>query len=270
MAGGVDVRERSVSRAGVRSVEPGPPASGRASTVDAHMSAPIPDDLNWVVVIPAKPLATAKSRLADVAGTRRPELALAMLVDTVTAAAATPGVRSVLVVTDDERIAAAVSAVGAAVTPDEPRAGLNAAFEHGIAAALSAHPGCGVALLAGDLPALRAAELRGVLHRAWTSPPAAGVIAVADRDGDGTTLLAARTPTQLHPAYGPGSFARHLTLGALDATVADSAGLTGLRCDVDDAAGLRAAVETGVGPATAALLAAAHAEGPESLTDPGP
>ncbi|HTC71189.1 MAG TPA: 2-phospho-L-lactate guanylyltransferase [Acidothermaceae bacterium] len=229
------------------------------------MSAPSPDDMNWVVVIPAKTLATAKSRLADVAGTRRPELALAMLVDTVTAAAGTPGVRSVLVVTDDERIAAAVAAVGAVVTPDEPRAGLNAAFEHGITQALSTNPGCGVALLTGDLPALRAAELGGVLHRAWTS--SAGVIAVADRDGDGTTLLAARTPTQLHPAYGPGSFARHLTLGAM---VADLDGLTGLRCDVDDAAGLRAAVEIGVGAATAALLAAAHAQGPGSLTDPGP
>jgi 2-phospho-L-lactate guanylyltransferase len=234
------------------------------------MSATAPDDMNWVVVIPAKPLATAKSRLADLAGSRRPELALAMLVDTVTAAAATPGVRSVLVVTDDERIAAAVSAIGAVVTPDEPRAGLNAAFEHGMAAAVSAHPGFGVALLTGDLPALRAAELGGVLHRAWTSTRSAGVIAVADRDGDGTTLLAARMPTQLHPAYGPGSFARHVSLGAVAASNDDSDDLPGLRCDVDDALGLRAAVEIGVGTATAALLSGAHAQGPGSLTDPGP
>jgi 2-phospho-L-lactate guanylyltransferase len=231
------------------------------------MSAPLPDDLNWVVVIPAKTLATAKSRLADVAGARRPELALAMLVDTVQAAAATPGVRLVLVVTGDKQIAAAVSAVGAVVVPDEPRAGLNAAFEHGIAAALSAHPGCGVALLMGDLPALRPAELGGVLHWAWTSTPSAGVIAVADRDADGTTLLAARSPGQLHPAYGPGSFARHLALGALGAPDTD---LAGLRCDVDDAVGLRAAVDIGVGAATAALLTSAHAQGPGSLTDPGP
>jgi 2-phospho-L-lactate guanylyltransferase len=231
------------------------------------MSAPIPDDMNWVVVIPAKTLATAKSRLADVAGARRPELALAMLVDTATAAAGTPGVRSVVVVTDDERIAAAASAVGAIVTPDEPRAGINAAFAHGIAHALSTDPGCGVALLTGDLPALRAAELGGVLRLAWTS---AGVVAVADREGDGTTLLAARTPTQLHPAYGPGSFARHTAVGVVGAISADLDGLTGLRCDVDDAVGLRAAVDIGVGLATAALLASAHAEGPGSLTDPGP
>jgi 2-phospho-L-lactate/phosphoenolpyruvate guanylyltransferase len=236
------------------------------------MSAPIPDDMNWVVVIPAKTLATAKSRLAGVAGARRPELALAMLVDTVTAAAATPGVRSVLVVTDDDLIAAAVSAVGAVVTPDEPRAGLNAAFEHGIAVAHSTRPDAGVALLTGDLPALRAAELSGVLRRAWTST-SPGVLAVADREGDGTTLLAARTPAQLRPAYGPGSFARHLAVGAVgapSATADNHDDLAGLRCDVDDAVGLRAAVDIGVGAATAALLTSAPAQGPGSLTDPGP
>jgi 2-phospho-L-lactate guanylyltransferase len=219
------------------------------------MGAAIPSDATWVVVIPAKSLATAKSRLADVAGPRRPELALAMLLDTLTAAAATHGVRSVLVVTDDDAIAAAASELGATVVADEPRAGLNAALEHGISIAASMYPGCGVALLTGDLPALRPAELGGVLEFASTS---AGAIAVADRAGDGTTLLAARAPEHLHPSFGAGSFARHLALGAV--AVDDT--IEGLRCDVDDDVSLRAALGIGVGRTTAALLAREDAQGP--------
>ena len=221
------------------------------------MGAAMPSDATWVVVIPAKSLATAKSRLSEVVGTRRPELALAMLLDTLTAAAATPGVRSVLVVTNDDRIAAAASELGATVVPDEPPAGLNPALEHGIAIAASHHPGCGVALLTGDLPALRSPELRGVLEFASTS---AGAIAVADHAGDGTTLLAARAPEHLHPSFGAGSFARHRALGA--ASVDDS--IEGLRCDVDDDVSLRAALRIGVGCATAALLATENEQGPGS------
>jgi 2-phospho-L-lactate/phosphoenolpyruvate guanylyltransferase len=220
----------------------------------------VPDDAGWVVVIPAKGLATAKSRLADAVGLRRRALALAMLLDTVSAAAATPGVRSVLIVTNDDRIAAAVIALGAAVVADERRAGLNAALEHGISVAASMHPGSGVALLMGDLPALRPAELGSVLHLASTSPAPAGMVAVADRDGDGTTLLAARTPATLHPSFGGASFARHLALGA----VAVQERLDSLRRDVDDDRSLRAALELGVGTATAALLGAQHAQGPGS------
>jgi 2-phospho-L-lactate/phosphoenolpyruvate guanylyltransferase len=218
----------------------------------------VPDDLAWVIVVPAKGLATAKSRLADVAGARRPELALAMLLDTVAAASAAPGVGSVLVVSNDEQIAAAASAIGAIIVPDGPRAGMNAALDHGISVAVSTRPDCGVALLTGDLPALRSAELGGVLHLAATS---AAVMVVADREGDGTTLLAAPTPARLRPAFGSGSFARHCALGAVPVELD---GIDGLRCDVDDDAGLQAALGIGVGRATAALLAAEHAQGPGS------
>lgn len=245
-----------MSRAGLRSVESGRLArvseSTWASNVGAQMGAALSSDATWVVVIPAKSLATAKSRLADAAGARRPELALAMLLDTLTAAAATHGVRSVLVVTDDDRIGAAATALGATVVPDEPRSGLNAALEHGISIAASMHPRCGVALLTGDLPALRPAELEGVLNFASASPTV--VVVAADRAGDGTTLLATLTPEHLHPSFGAGSFARHRALGAV--AVDDS--FEGLRCDVDDDASLRAALGIGVGPATSALLATEH------------
>ena len=223
------------------------------------MGEAVPGDVGWVVVIPAKSLATAKSRLGDVAGTRRRELALAMLLDTVEAATATHGVRRFWSLPTTTTIRTAATALGAVVVPDAPRAGLNAAFDYGIAAAASLHPGGGVALLTGDLPALRPAELGSVLQGAvlqFASAP----VAVADRGGDGTTLLAARDPASLRPSFGAGSFARHRALGA--AAIEES--IEGLRCDVDDNLGLRAALAIGVGRATAALLAPVDARGPGS------
>jgi 2-phospho-L-lactate guanylyltransferase len=214
------------------------------------MNTSVPDDAGWVVVIPAKPLATAKSRLMDAAGSRRPELALAMLLDTIEATLLTDGVTAVLVVTADGLIAASASELGAVVVPDVPGKGLNAAFLYGIEMAVARYPGTGVALLMGDLPALRTRELEAALAVAASST---GMVAVADREGVGTTMLASRSPAQLRPAFGVGSFARYL---ALDASAVELYGLDGLRCDVDDAAGLRAATRLGVGTRTAAAVAA--------------
>ena len=209
---------------------------------------PSPDDVGWVVVVPAKPLATAKSRLADAAGNRRPDLALAMLLDTVEATLRANHVVAVLVVTDDDLIAAAAADLGAVVVADVPGEGLNSAFRYGIEVAAARYPGTGVALLAGDLPALRSRELEVALGVAASS---AGVVCSADREQIGTTMLAARSPAQLRPAFGAESFARHLALDA----IAIGGEFGGLRCDVDDEAGLRAAIRLGVGTRTAATVA---------------
>jgi 2-phospho-L-lactate/phosphoenolpyruvate guanylyltransferase len=205
-----------------------------------------PDDGGWVVVVPAKPLATAKSRLADAVGNHRADLALAMLLDTIEAALGAKQVLAVLVVTDDDGIATAATQVGAVVVPDVPGQGLNAAFLHGIEMAVAQYPSAGVALLAGDLPALRHSELEAALAVAESSR---GMVAVADHEGVGTTMLASRVAARLRPAFGVGSFARHRALGAV-AVEGDE--LNGLRRDVDDAGGLQAAIALGVGSRTAA------------------
>src|SRR3954464_5413205 len=54
----------------------------------------------WIVAIPVKRTAIAKSRLAPAYPQHRPELARAFAVDTTAAAVASPLVRAVLVVTD--------------------------------------------------------------------------------------------------------------------------------------------------------------------------
>jgi 2-phospho-L-lactate guanylyltransferase len=209
----------------------------------------MPDDVGWAVVIPAKPLATAKSRLADAAGTHRADLALAMLLDTIEATLSAEHVVAVLVVTDDNLITAAAAELGAVVVPDVPGEGLNAAFSYGIEVVVAQHPGSGVALLAGDLPALRSRELQTALLVAASSPD---MLVVADREGVGTTMLASHSAARLRPAFGVGSFARHRALGAVALEIKD---VDGLRSDVDDAAGLQAAITLGVGTRTAAVVA---------------
>lgn len=199
----------------------------------------------WGLVVPVKRLALAKSRLAAYGDEVRQDLALAFAVDVVTAAAGADSVVQVLVVTDDERAAEAVSRAGATVVPDSPDAGLNPALAHGVAL-LRQEREVGVATVSADLPALRSADLEAALR----CVPLHGRGFVADAAGTGTTLLAAAPGVDLAPAYGAGSRAGHSASGALELPAAD-----GLRLDVDTPEDLVRALRLGVGTATAAVAA---------------
>jgi 2-phospho-L-lactate guanylyltransferase len=197
----------------------------------------------WSVVVPAKRLAVAKTRLRPLTS-GDPEahaaLVLALLADTVAAALACPVVGTVLVVTDDPAAATEVTRLGARTVADEPDAGLNAALAHGARRA----GGPAVAALSSDLPALRPDELAAALVAAEAAPRCF----VADAHGTGTTLLTA-VGTALAPSFGPASAAAHRAGGAVELT----GGWPGLVRDVDTEADLRAAVRLGVGPRTSAL-----------------
>jgi 2-phospho-L-lactate guanylyltransferase len=194
------------------------------------------------VVVPVKRLEQAKSRLSAYGDAHRRELALAFAVDVVTAARE---VARVLVVTDDPRAAAVLSALGAEITPDDPDSGLNPALAHGAEHLRLQQPGLGVATLSADLPALRAEDLRAVLAQV----PPGGRGFVADVAGTGTTLLAAGPGADLLPSFGPGSRSAHLASGAVELEAAP-----GLRQDVDTPADLVAVVALGVGACTSDLL----------------
>ncbi|MEE4540826.1 2-phospho-L-lactate guanylyltransferase [Streptomyces sp. V4-01] len=209
----------------------------------------------WSLVVPLKPLAVAKSRLAEAAGGARPALALAFAADTVAAALACARVRDVTVVTDDPLAGAELGALGAHVVPDAPGAGLNAALRHGAGQVGLRRPRSAVAALNGDLPALRPAQLAEVLDEALRAPERAFL---ADAAGLGTTLLAARPGVALRPAFGGLSRARHLASGAREILLP---AVEGVRQDVDTPDDLRAALALGVGPRTAALFADPSAAG---------
>lgn len=200
----------------------------------------------FTVVLPVKPLGQAKSRLDLPPATRR-ELVLAMAADTVAAALAATLVRGVLVVTDDPQAAKVLTGLGALVVPDRPRAGLNAALSHGVAAARESWPGCHAATLSADLPALRTTELDTALRHAELLDRSM----VPDAAGDGTTLLAARTGVRIAPAYGAGSRQRHERAGH---RVIELPAASGLRRDVDTLADLATATEHGLGEFSAAVV----------------
>ncbi|WP_367045179.1 2-phospho-L-lactate guanylyltransferase [Streptomyces sp. Je 1-332] len=205
--------------------------------------------MQWTLVIPLKPLERAKSRLTATTGdTLRPGLALAFAQDTVAAAGACPSVRDVVVVTDDGLAGRELAALGARIVRDEPAGGLNAALAHGAAAVRAGRPAAAVAALNADLPALRPRELARVLDSAARFPRSF----LADAAGIGTTLLCADRGSELRPAFGAASRARHMDSGALELRLDD---VDSVRQDVDTGDDLRAALALGVGPRTAAAAA---------------
>ena len=222
--------------------------------IDAR-TAPAP---GWVLILPLKGGAAAKSRLGG-----GPVLARAIALDCLDAVLGCPDVRRVLVVTADGATAEDAATAGALVVRESrPGSGLVAAVRDGLAAACA--PGAGpTAVLLGDLPALRPADLAGGLRAATAAlagRPRAPMAAVPDAEGSGTVLLAGRTPGDLDPAFGPGSLVEHLRRGAVPVPLDDAAGFDAarLRHDVDTPDDLRVAVRLGVGPRTAALLGRAR------------
>lgn len=201
------------------------------------------------LIIAVKRLAAAKTRLAPVLAARtREDMVLAMLVDTLTAAARVGALRSITVITPDEAAAAAAAELGADVLADPTPEGhgdpLNNAIvtaERVITESLS-----NIVVLQGDLPALQTQELSEAIAAARHHQRSF----VADRLGSGTAALCA-FGTALDPQFGPDSSAQHRRSGAIELT----GPWPGLRCDVDTPADLAAARRLGVGAATAQAVA---------------
>jgi 2-phospho-L-lactate guanylyltransferase len=199
----------------------------------------------WTVVIPVKPSARGKSRL-DVPGVVRVELARAIALDTIEAAASCASVGQVVVVTDDGGLVMqAFDIPGLRFVSDEKAEGLDAAIALGAETA----EGMPRAALLGDVPALRPEDLAAALDAAAAVDR--GV--VADAEGTGSTLVTARAGVTWASSFGEGSFARHVSLGCVPLSIPDA---STLRRDVDTAGQLAAAEQLGLGRRTAALLGA--------------
>lgn len=169
----------------------------------------------FTVIIPVKGTSAAKSRIGPGDNSA---LALAMALDTVEAALQ---VAPVVVVTSHPE---PFSSLGALVILD-PGTGLNGA----IAAAIEQVDGP-TAILLGDHPALRPAELSEALTAATEHDRAL----VADADGEGSALTTSMGAHDLR--FGEGSRARHRAEGYVEL----DGEWPGLRRDVDTAEQLAA------------------------------
>jgi 2-phospho-L-lactate guanylyltransferase len=204
------------------------------------------------LIIAVKRLAIAKTRLAPVfSAPTRERVVLAMLLDTIAAAAKASSLRGITVVTPDDVAAEAARQLGADVLADPTPDGHPDPLNNAIVAAESViaatpDPPPNIVVLQGDLPALQTQELSQAIGAARAHRRSF----VADRHGSGTAaLLAFGSP--LMPAFGPESARRHRSSGAVELT----GPWPGLRCDIDTPDDLATARRLGVGPATAQAVA---------------
>lgn len=214
-------------------------------------------------VLPIKRFDRAKQRLdPPLSPAVRRELAGAMVADVLAALAGVGGLDAIVAVTG-EPVAAELARAAGAETIDERREdGQSAAAVAGIARACErgAH---NVLLVPGDCPALDGAELEALLAGAAPGP---SVAIVPDRHGTGTNALLLAPPNAIVPAFGPGSFDRHVAAARKAGASAHVERLPSLALDVDtagDLAALRTALESlpGAAPRTRRVLAGALAPG---------
>ena len=196
-------------------------------------------------VVPVKPLALAKSRLALPVEQRR-ALALAFAVDTIAALAGSPLVTGIVVVTVDPDVERCVQARTVHLLRDMG-GGLLPAVRAGCRAAAARWPHAGVAVVPADLPCLSSHAVTQVLRLAQRVDGAF----VPDSAMTGTTFVVWPPGRPMVAQYGPGSAAKHRALGLRSL---DDAPLRA-RHDVDTLTDLRAAVTLGLSARTAAQVA---------------
>lgn len=198
----------------------------------------------WHIIVPIKSRHRAKARLLAPDGVDKPELALALALDTLDVVTAVVRADRVIVVTEDDEVRSPMAERGITLVTD-PGRGLNEAVRAGLTEAAERGPDLPVAVLLGDIPAVRPDELTAALRACAATESAL----VPDQDGSGTVLLTHHDARALTPRFGRGSAARHArrcTVLELD--------LPGLRHDVDDLEALHRAEQLGLGSHTARAL----------------
>jgi len=189
-----------------------------------------------LAILPVKSFSRAKQRLEhEVSAAVRRELAEAMFTDVLSALRCAENVGEIVVISAEQRARRIAAAHDADFLEDRER-GHNPAATAGIDAALQ-RGADGALLIAGDLPAVKPAEIDALLAHP-VDPP--GAVVVPDRHGTGTNALLLRPPDALVPAFGPGSCERHLARAEEHGVDAALLELPSLALDLDTREDLRA------------------------------
>jgi 2-phospho-L-lactate guanylyltransferase len=203
----------------------------------------------WALV-PVKRLDQAKSRLAEILDPAdRRELAKAMLTDVLATLGRVEGLAGILVVTSDVEVAALATEHEAAVLADPPETGFNEAVLHGMRW-LDDRYHAGAVVVPGDIPFVTVTEFEAVLAATRRSPV---VVVPATRDG-GTNMLAIAPPLLMPPAFGPDSFARHVSAAQALGIMPQILRLEGAGHDIDVAADLFVEAGVSAAPCTRAVM----------------
>ena len=198
-------------------------------------------------IVPMKPLAHAKARLAPVLSPdERRALSLAMLRDVVRAAGA---LDAVWVLNSDDDAATVARDEGAEPRPDPaPGEGLNASLDK--ATWMATEEGArGVLVLSADCPAARREDVTAVAI-------GDGVVMAPDRYGTGTNALWRSPPGAIITSFGGNSRRSHTALAHVHHVPFAVLPLPRLAMDVDRPADLEDVWAVGPGDATRAALEA--------------
>jgi 2-phospho-L-lactate/phosphoenolpyruvate guanylyltransferase len=161
-----------------------------------------------VVLIAAKQLAFAKTRLAPAlpAAAERIALAEAMFRDVLNAALSARAADRVAVVTSDSKLIVLARSVSAFVVDEEFPRGLNVAVRLAIGELMSIGATC-VCTVLSDIPLVTGEDI----DAAFTAMPRGerGVVLVPSRDFSGTNMIARMPPDVISTQFGRMSLVRH-------------------------------------------------------------
>ena len=187
----------------------------------------VSEPTNVIAIVPMKPLAQGKSRLAQsLSAEQRADLALGMLRRVVLAIKAA-SVDTVWVVGGDDRVREMTRGLGVECLEElgeDLNDTLKKAFE------LAFEQGKSALYVAGDLPFLKSADILSMMHASRSHGNV--TLAPARRDG-GTNSILVPLGVPMQPELGQGSFMKHLTQAArLETSVAINSS-QGLGFDLD-------------------------------------
>lgn len=159
-------------------------------------------------ILPVKPLAAGKSRLAAIlTDAERVAFNRRLTRHVLTVAIAALGADRTIVVSRDPAVLALARARRAIAVDEQGESGLNAALVQGTAEA-QGRGADAVLVLPVDLPLLAPADIEAMIAAAAGAQPAA--VVAPDRHEAGTNALLLAPPALLPFAFGQGSFAAHL------------------------------------------------------------
>jgi len=158
-------------------------------------------------ILPVKPLAAGKSRLAEIlTDAERAAFNRRLARHVLTVAIAALGADRTVVVSRDPAVLALARARRAMAIDEQGESGLNAALVHGTAEA-QRRGADAVLVLPVDLPLLTPADIEAMIAAAGAQP---AVVVAPDRHETGTNALLFAPPALLPFAFGPNSFDNHL------------------------------------------------------------
>jgi coenzyme F420-0:L-glutamate ligase/coenzyme F420-1:gamma-L-glutamate ligase len=205
-----------------------------------------------VAVVPAKEFTVAKQRLTDaLPAAARAALARAMLEDVLSALAAAPLDR-IVVVTPDTEVGALAERWGAVVVRETEGRGHTAAVARGVA--LCREWGASVMLtVPGDIPCLTAEDVRRILDACGPAPSA---VFVPSRSGLGTNAACLAPPDAVALRFGEPSFADHVAAARARGIEPVVLALSGPGLDIDRPEDLQALRQAGPETRAARVLEA--------------